>query len=179
MCDRSVHFAKDCKIGNSHKKDPFKSGAVQKMGIENLIEESSGLESCIQNNKLLLLNDTKLPIVKSAGLTTPGDIESKMPVVKGKVGDPTADTLREKKDQYTFKYCYMLLIDNTVHQVPIAKIQLDNPYLKGELELQCLPDPIYELIIGNVEGAKVPEKPDPDWQEACAVTTRAQAKESK
>ena len=86
LCDRSGHLAKDCKIGNSKKNGPFKAGAAQKTGIENSIEESSELESCIQNNQLLpLLNGTMLPIVKSAGLTTPGDIKSKIPVFKGKV----------------------------------------------------------------------------------------------
>ena len=39
-----------------------------------------------------------------------------------------------KNDQYTCKYCYMLLIDNTVRKVPIVKIQVDTPYLKGEVE---------------------------------------------
>ena len=73
----------------------------------------------------------------------------------------------------------MLLIGNTVRQVPIAKIQVDTPYFKGEVEAQCLPDAIYDLIIGNVEGAKAHDNPDPDWQEACAATTRAQTKRTK
>jgi hypothetical protein len=83
-----------------------------------------------------------------------------------------------KEDQYTGKYCYILLIDNTVRQVPIVKIQVDTPYLKGEVEAQCLPDALYDLIIGNVEGARAPDDPDPKWHETCAVTTRSQAKRS-
>lgn len=47
-------------------------------------------------------------------------------------------------------------------------------YLKGEMEAQCLPDTLYDLIIGNVEDARPPD--DSDWPGACAVTTRAQAK---
>ena len=65
-------------------------------------------------------------------------------------------------DQYTGKYCYILLIDNTVRQVPIVKIQVDTPYLKGDVEAQCLPDALYDLIIGNMEGARPPDDPDPD-----------------
>ena len=115
--------------------------------------------------------------------------ENKMPVVKGRVGTHTVSTLRDtgcsgvvvrKKfvndDQYTGKYCYILLIDNTVWQVSIVKVQVDTPYLKGEVEAQCLPDTLYDLIIGNVEGARPPDDPDPDWHDACAVTTGAQAK---
>ena len=44
------------------------------------------------------------------------------------------------------------------------------------MEAQCLPDAIYDLIIGNVPGARPADEPDPTWQEACAVTTSSQAK---
>ena len=70
----------------------------------------------------------------------------------------------------------MLLIDNTVRKVPIARITINTPYLSGEVDVQCLPDVIYDLIIGNVPGARQADDPDPDWQEACAVTTRSQAR---
>ena len=70
----------------------------------------------------------------------------------------------------------MLLIENTARKVPIARIYVDTPYLKGHVEAQCLSDPIYDLIIGNVPDARDAQNPDPSWQEACAVTTRSQAK---
>ena len=70
----------------------------------------------------------------------------------------------------------MLLIENTARKVPIARIYVDTPYLKGHVEAQCLSDPIYDLIIGNVPDARDAQNPDPGWQEACAVTTRSQAK---
>ena len=57
----------------------------------------------------------------------------------------------------------MLLIDNTVKKDPTARITVDTPYLSGEFDAQCLPDAIY----------------DPTWQEACAVTTRAQFEKGK
>ena len=68
-----------------------------------------------------------------------------------------------------------MLIDNTARKVPIARIYVDTPYLKGHVEAQCLSDPIYDLIIGNVPDAMEAQNPDPSWQEACAVTTRSQA----
>ena len=67
----------------------------------------------------------------------------------------------------------MLLIDNTARKVPIARIYVDTPYLKGHVEAQCLSDPIYDLIIGNVRDSRDAQNPDPSWQEACAVTTRS------
>ena len=107
-----------------------------------------------------------------------------MPVVKGRVGEKTVDVLRDtgcsgivvKKDlvsdnQLTGDFNVMLLIDNTAGKVPIARIPVDTPYLKGEGEAQCLSDPIYNLIIGNVPGAREAKNPDPSWQEASAVIT--------
>ena len=57
-------------------------------------------------------------------------------------------------------------------------IQVYTPYYKGEVEAQCLPDAFYDLIIGNIPGAREPDDPNPKWQEACAATTRAQARKS-
>lgn len=42
--------------------------------------------------------------------------------------------------------------------------------------MQCLPDAIYDLIIGNVPGARAADDPDPRWQEAYAVITGSQAR---
>lgn len=50
------------------------------------------------------------------------------------------------------------------------------------MEAQCLCDAVYELIVGNVPGARAADDPDPSWQghvqEACAVTMRSQAKKA-
>ena len=84
------------------------------------------------------------------------------------------------EDQFTGDFNFMLLIDNTARKVPIVKIDVDTQYLKGQVEAQCLPDPIYDLVIGNVPGARAADDPDPSWQdhlqEANIVTARSQAK---
>ena len=115
--------------------------------------------------------------------------------VKGRVGEKPVDVLRDtgcsgivvkrdlvSEDQFTGDFNVMLLIDNTARKVPIAKIDVDTPYLKGQVEAQCLPDAVYDLIIGNVPDARAADDPDPSWrdhvQEACAVTTRSQAKKA-
>ena len=50
------------------------------------------------------------------------------------------------------------------------------------MEAQCLPDPIYDLVIGNVPGTRAADDPDPSWQdhvqEASIVTTRSRAKKA-
>ena len=137
----------------------------------------------------MLASGKKIPIVSNACLEPLSGNRLKMPVVKGRVGEKTVDVLRDtgcsgivvkknlvSEDQLTGDFNVMLLIDNTARKVPIARITVDTPYLKGQVEAQCLPDAIYDLIIGNVPGARPADEPDPTWQEACAVTTRSQAK---
>ena len=81
------------------------------------------------------------------------------------------------EDQFTGDFNVMLLIDSTARKVPIAKIDVDTSYLKGQVEAQCLSDAVYDLIIGNVPGSRAADDPDPSWQdyvhEACAVTARS------
>ena len=86
------------------------------------------------------------------------------------------------EDQFTAEFNVMLLIDNTARKVPIVKIDVDTPYLKGQVEAQCLLDPIYDLVIGNVPGARAPYDPEPSWQdrlqEVNTVTARSQAEKA-
>jgi len=44
----------------------------------------------------------------------------------------------------------MVLIDSTVRKVPVARINVDTPYLNSVAEAQCLPHAIHDLVIGNV-----------------------------
>ena len=76
----------------------------------------------------------------------------KMPVVRGKIVENIVVTLRDTgcsgvavrkslvaDKQLTGKVGYMLLIDNTLREVPFIKITVDTPYLKGQVDAQCLP----------------------------------------
>ena len=147
------------------------------------------VKSCIKNDQLLLAFGKKVPLLSNACVEPLTGVRSKMPVVKGRVGEENVDILRDTgcsgivvkkdlvaEDQFTGDFNVMLLIENTTRKVPIAIIYVDTPYLKGHVEAQCLSDPIYDQIIGNVRETKDPQNPDPRWQEACAVTTRSQAK---
>ena len=66
ICDHARHYAKDCKALDG-KKSQFKAGAAQQAPPGAGGDVDPRIESCIRNNKLLLANGTKLPIVKSGG----------------------------------------------------------------------------------------------------------------
>ena len=51
------------------------------------------------------------------------------------------------------------MINRSIIKAPIAKIYVDTPYLKKEVEAVCLDDAAYDLCIGNVEEARNPDDP--------------------
>ena len=141
-------------------------------------------KSCIKDDQLLLPCGKKIPLLSSACVEPLTAVRSQMPLVKGRVGEKSVDVLRDtgcsgivvkrdlvSEDQFTGDFNVMLLIDNTARKVPIAKIDIDTPYLKGQVEAQCLPDAVYYLFVSNVPGARAADDPDPSWQgpvqEAC------------
>jgi len=64
-----------------------------------------------------------------------------------------------------------VLIDGTIRRVPVAMIEVNTPFLKGQVRAVCMRKPLYDLIIGNVSGVSN------DSEVNCqAVTTRQQAK---
>ena len=203
LCGKQGHEARNCRSGGRRPGGQSKDGnpvqrgqvsascLVQPPEVKPTDEE---VKACIKDDKLLLACGKKIPLLSSVCVEPLTGVRSKMPVVKGRVGEKPVDVLRDtgcsgivkrdlvSEDQFTGEFNVMLLIDNTARKVPIAKIDVDTPYLKGQVEAQCLPDAVYDLIIGNVPGARAADDPDPSWQvpvqEACAVTTRSQAKKA-
>ena len=191
MCGKQGHEARNCRSGKQKSGGQNRNGLPVQRGqvsagclvkppeVKPTEEE---VRACIKDDKLLLASGKKIPIVSNACLEPLSGDRLKMPVVKGRVGEKTEAVLRDtgcsgivvkknlvSEDQFTGDFNVMLLIDNTARKVPIARITVDTPYLKGQVEAQCLPDAIYDLIIGNVLGARPADEPDPTWQEACVV----------
>ena len=79
-------------------------------------------------------------------------------------------------EYYTGCYGLMQMVDNTVRRVPMAIVHIESPYLTGEVSALCPPDAVYDVIVGNVPGARAADDPDPEWHMANMVTTRCSAK---
>ena len=89
-----------------------------------------------------------------------------MPVSKGYVGDRKVEVLRDtgcssaairsdlvRPEQLTRDVHLCKLIDGTLGKFPIARVSVNTPYIEGEIEVICMQEPIYDLIIGNLPGA--------------------------
>ncbi|XP_071504639.1 uncharacterized protein [Diadema antillarum] len=115
----------------------------------------------------------------------------KMPVVEGHVNGKPVQVLRDsgcstavirtdlvQPQQMTDEW---RTIDGTTRRFQVARVRVDTPYLVGELDVLCMNNPVYPLILGNVQGVRNPGDPDCQWKPVElleAVETRQQ-KEDK
>ena len=137
-------------------------------------------------------SELALPIVSVAGGAKPLQL---MPVKEGIINGTRVKVLRDsgcsttfvkmeliKPDQFAGEERRCLMIDRTMRTFPVAKVTLDSPFFIGEVEALCVDNPIYDVVLGNIPGAREPKDPDEDWNgDTClAVETRNQRKkESK
>ena len=185
MCGKQGQEAKNCpsggrksggqgKDGNPVQRGQVSAGCLVKSADVNATPEEG--KSCIQNDQILLACGKKVPLLSNACVEPLTGVRSKMPVATGRVGEETVEVLRDTgcigvvvkkilvcEDQFTGDFNVMLLIVNTAGKVPIARIYVHMSYLKGQVEAQCLSDPIYDLIIGNVPDDRDAQNPDPSW----------------
>ena len=112
-----------------------------------------------------------------------------MPLATRKVGENVVEVLcdtgcngvivrRElvKKDDLTGSMGYVMAIDRTLKEAPIAEIEVDTPYYTGVTQAICLRDPLFYLVIGNIPGARNPDDPASGVETCVAAVTRAQAR---
>jgi hypothetical protein len=145
-----------------------KSAAVCVGGTHNYLDE------CLKDGSVKLACGRELKMVTGAcDAHKIRQLGSDMPVLKGRMGSVCVDTLRDTGcSGVVVKKCLVqpellmgkshlcFLIDGTVRNFPIAKINVCTPYFVGEVEAMCMENPVYELIIGNVPGARDPNDPD-------------------
>ena len=132
------------------------------------------IKECIRSDQLMLKNGESVDIITNAckEKTRP----KTMPVMQGRIGEKTVITLRDtgcngavvkqkfvNESQDTGRFAYMVLADNTLRKAPIVKLIVQTPFYCGEIQAIAPPDAVYDLIIGNVEGAREPNDPDLNW----------------
>ena len=127
---------------------------------------------CVQDNQVRLACGHALPIIGGSC-----KICDSMPVIQGYVGSVPVTVLRDSgcggvvvkrslvsEDQFTETIRPCVLIDGTVREFPEARIYVDTPFYTGTIHALCMENPVYDLIIGNIKGAREPSNPDPNWK---------------
>ncbi|KAL3881777.1 hypothetical protein ACJMK2_028171 [Sinanodonta woodiana] len=113
--------------------------------------------------------------------------EARVPTGTGTANGQTVTVLRDtgctgvvvkrslvREDQMLGWESPCMLLNQTIDRVPVAKIEIETPFLTGTTEAMCMDNPIYDLTIGNVDGSRLPTLSDFRFPIVQAVETRAQ-----
>ena len=71
----------------------------------------------------------------------------------------------------------MVMVGCTSRVLPEAKVSIDTPYYKGDVLALRLDNPLVDLIVGNIPGARERTDPNINWVPTLAVQTRAQSRQ--
>ena len=193
ICNTPGHLARDCRQRTKMHKPKTISGAVKSPSSEDITKAvAKGVEQAIQNvvkkqdgdsgtsnNPIvgLCMKKTlrKLNMACHEGEYIPVGHEGR-PVCTGRLYGRKVSVLRDtgcdtaavrtslvKEHQFTGETVNCLLIDGTRRMFRLAKVRVDTPYLNGEITALCMKNPIYDVIIGNLPGARDPNDPDKNW----------------
>jgi len=112
-----------------------------------------------------------------------------MPVAEGSVEGTPVNVLRDTgcstivvrralvpDDKLTGREERCILIDGTVRYTAVAEIYVETPFFTGITTAVCMKNPIYDLVIGNVPGARDVSISPPVEQTTQAVQTRSREK---
>ena len=113
-------------------------------------------------------------------------LKSRLPTARGMVNGKEVIAIRDtgctgcvirsslvSKDQLLGKASDVTLINETTQRYPLALIDIDCPFFSGQTEALCMDNTLYDVVIGNIDGSKLP-----DMSNFCAaVETRSQAKQ--
>ncbi|MCG7875094.1 MAG: RNase H-like domain-containing protein [Candidatus Thiodiazotropha endolucinida] len=139
-----------------------------------------------------LLNDSIIDVNASTNVLKLTSVctskMSGMPVTDGKIGKMKVTVLRDTgcsgvvvrkglldESNLTGEDQICMLADGSRIKVPMAEFHVDTPYYVGKVRAWCMENPMYDLIVGNIDGARDPGTPDSNW-EINAVQTRQQVR---
>ena len=138
-----------------------------------ILPEEGTHECCFIDNKVQLKCGHDLPLLSTACKGNNSQLvrnsSTGMPVETGYVGKHRVSVLRDsvcstavvkrslvEPNQFTSNYQHCILIDGTVRKVEAANIYVDTLFYEGQIEVLCMEQPIYDLIIGNTHGVRDP-----------------------
>ncbi|XP_075737410.1 uncharacterized protein LOC119162224 [Rhipicephalus microplus] len=188
LCSSTTHNAENCKLSNGGKGDPRKPCQIcgrpghpswkcwKKETNNDRASTKESAAACIDEGFLELKNGERVPVV-SAGITEKyTEVTERLPVLTGLVGGREVRVLRDtgcntvivktslvNHDDFTGTSAPVYLLDRSVRMLREAWVDVETPFYSGRLKAKCMENPIYDLILGNVEGVRPADDPDLHW----------------
>ena len=160
---------------------PYRVGCVAK--VRRLSDDAKAKDE----EHLELKSGKKTKVVRN-GACISNENRKCMPLATGKVGENKVVVLHDtgcngvivrgelvKEDDFTGSMGYMMAIVRTLKEAPIAEIKVDTPYYIAVTQAICLRDPLFDLVIENIPGARNPDDPIFGVETSAAAVTRARA----
>ena len=164
------------------QSQPYRDGCTAQVG--RLSDDAKAKdEECLE-----LKSGEKIKVLRN-GACLSNENKNCMPLAIGKVGENVVEILHDrgcngvtvrrelvKKDDFTGIMGYVMAIDRILKEAPTAEIKVDTPYYTGVTQAICLRDPLFDLVIGSIPGARNPDDPVPGVETCAAAVTRAHAR---
>lgn len=129
---------------------------------------------CVKKDHIKLDCGHEYPLM-SAACREP--VTKGMPVVIGLIGNKQVSVLRDSgcsgvvirqdlvpQECLTGQIKVCVLIDGTIKRAPVANVSINTPFFVGQTEALCMQNTLYDVIVGNIKGARAPGNPDTQWQ---------------
>ncbi|XP_075730957.1 uncharacterized protein LOC142774510 [Rhipicephalus microplus] len=187
LCDKAGHRAADCwsstkgntfsrcgvckQSGHSSDKCPGRKFGKDQASCM-LSEKREDLTPEHHKSGYIVLQDGgTIPIVNATSSRRSANVGvADMPVVEGFLEDRPVHVLRDTgcntvvvrqslvpKEKFTGTTSPVYLLDCTVRYLPEAKVLLQCTLFTGEVLVKCMTDPLYDIILGNIKGAALPD----------------------
>lgn len=184
QCNRYGHIAKKCPtLVGALDGDCFEEN--QEDGSQDVKPEVHQIGMCCATTPYQVTWTDAIPITKAATQVNYA-CGLNMPTESGTLNGHSVTVLRDtgcsgvvvraefvKASDMLGRFQQCTLVDGRILKVPLAEVVLETPYLKGRVQAMVFEQPIYDVIVGNVPGAKDPQ------MKTAAVVTRAQAKKAQ
>ena len=139
------------------------------------------------NNSCAAITSTRDSVIDSAVGHMEPIASIVMPVKRGHLEGKDVSVLRDTgcggvvvreglvdKESFVDGQHEYMMADGSAIKTALANVYIDSPYFVGEVIAWCMQNPLYDVIIGNMEGARDPN--DPEVNHEVGVVTGLQAK---
>lgn len=200
LCNRTGHLASACRekgfrspscwrCGRTGHTANMCQGRGQEQHLASCCVSSGASEGKspgpVQDGYVELVSGDRLPVVNLIMAAEKGHLTNGVPVRTGSVGKRSVTVLRDTgcnivvvrkdlvaEDGFTGNSKAVYLVDGTVRMLPEARLSIRTPFYSGGVTALCMECPLYDVILGNIPGARAAGDPDPSWDSAVDIAGR-------
>ena len=176
LCQKVGHIARNCRVVK--KPSPASQSSVKAM---HAIVKS---DECVTLARERVGDDQRVTIdngsrgVQTRELSTDTPVAN-MPVVEGRISGRTGkvSVLRDtgcsggiirrsmcSEDSFTGETRTCVMINGDTFTAPVVNIMVDTPYFTGRFNALSVEKPVYDIVVGNIPGARDANDPDVNWR---------------